>query len=232
MGKRKRDSIQAKGDKRGKYEDISKAFGSKLTVQKTKKRPFVESWFDELMNGDTGKIEPEGVEILCNQLGLAPDSLEILIMSYLMNIQQMGYIDRTEFSKMAHHIKSKSTLKNHLVEQRMGLKFEMDMAKKLHRFAFDFCREKEKKIIDKETAVAMLTCIMQNRWKLVNTFIDYLIKSTYRGINRDQWNNVFEFVRTFGDFENVQDYDPDGAWPVMIDEFVEFVKASRNSMDC
>ena len=62
----------------------------------------------------------------------------------------------------------------------------------------------------------MLTCIMQNRWKLVNTFIEYLTKSTYRGINRDQWNNVFEFVRTFGDFENVQDYDPDGAWPVMI----------------
>merc|ERR1739838_708868 len=93
------------------------------------------------------------------------------------------------------------------------------MAKKLHRFAFDFCREKEKKIIDKETAVAMLTCIMQNRWKLVNTFIEYLTKSTYRGINRDQRNNVFEFVRTFGDFENVQDYDPDGAWPMMIDEF-------------
>ena len=62
MGKQKRDSIQAKGDKRGKYEDISKAFGSKLTVQKTKKRPFVESWFDELMNVHTGKIEPEGVE--------------------------------------------------------------------------------------------------------------------------------------------------------------------------
>ena len=62
MGKRKRDSTQAKTEKRGKYEDISKAFGSKLTVQKTKKRPFVESWFDELMNCQTGKIEPEGVE--------------------------------------------------------------------------------------------------------------------------------------------------------------------------
>ena len=81
----------------------------------------------------------------------------------------------------------------------------------------------------------------------------FLQKSTYRGVNRDQWNNIFEFVRSFGDFDNISDYDPDGgkfskfskfsksfqsvqililAWPVMIDEFVDFVKVSRNSMDC
>ena len=29
-------------------------------------------------------------------------------------------------------------------------------------------------------------------------------------MNRDQWNNVFEFVKAFGDFDDHGAYDPDG----------------------
>ena len=71
-----------------------------------------------------------------NQLGLAPDSLEILIMCYSMDLSQMGFIERHEFLKMSQFIGSRATLKNHLVEHRMGLRFEMELSKKLHRFVF------------------------------------------------------------------------------------------------
>merc|ERR1711892_258107 len=230
MGKRKRESTETKTKKRYKHDDISKLIQKK---PKKKREPeFSTVWFDELMNESSGRIEPDGVEIMCAQLGLAPDSLEILIMCYSMDLSQMGFIERHEFLKMSQFIASRATLKNHLVEHRMGLRFEMELSKKLHRFAFDFCRDDEKKIIDKETAVAMLTCVMKNRWKLLDLFCEYLHKSTYRGINRDQWNNIDEFVRSYGDFENAAEYDPDGAWPVMIDEFVEFIKTRRNGMDC
>jgi len=43
-------------------------------------------------------------------------------------------------------------------------------------------------------------------------------------MNKDQWNNVFEFYKNFQDQDVVTVYDSDGAWPVMIDEFVEFIK--------
>ena len=29
-------------------------------------------------------------------------------------------------------------------------------------------------------------------------------------MNRDQWNNVFEFAKTFGEFRDTAMYDPDG----------------------
>merc|ERR1711892_643667 len=187
MGKRKRESTETKTKKRYKHDDISKLIQKK---PKKKREPeFSTVWFDELMNESSGRIEPGGVEIMCAQLGLAPDSLEILIMCYSMDLSQMGFIERHEFLKMSQFIGSRATLKNNLLEHRMGLRF-----------------------------------VMKNRWKLLDLFCEYLHKSTYRGINRDQWNNIDEFVRSYGDFENAAEYDPDGGWCLLHLIYIKFIK--------
>merc|ERR1711953_59274 len=230
MGKRKRDSeTDVKKPKKTKYGDVQKMLAKKSrrsTTEKAKKISFAEEWFDQLKCENEDRIDPSGVLKLCEEIDLAPDSLEILIMSYLMNLSEMGFIRRSEWSNLESHFKitKKSNLKTCLNDTKIALTFESSLAKQVHRFAFDFCLEKEKKIIDKETSIQMLNCLMTGRWNKLNIFNEYLMASSYRGMNRDQWNNVFEFVKAFGDFDDHGAYDPDGAWPVMIDEFVEFVK--------
>lgn len=232
MGKRKRESeTESKKTKKTKYGDVQKMLSKKArrpTSEKVKSVSFIHEWFDQLAtNGDT--IEPAGVIKLCEEIELAPDSLEILIMSYFMNLSEMGFIQRTEWANLESHfkLKNKSNLKTCLTDYRLKLNFETALAKQIHRFAFDFCREKEKKIIDKETAIQMLNCLMVGRWNRIQHFNEYLIESTYRGMNRDQWNNVFEFAKVFGDFNDVSQYDPDGAWPVMVDDFVDYIKKNK-----
>jgi DCN1-like protein 1/2 len=38
-------------------------------------------------------------------------------------------------------------------------------------------------------------------------------------VTRDTWNQTLEFSRQIG--EDMSGYDPAGAWPYLIDEFVE-----------
>eukprot|EP00064_Thunnus_orientalis_P020816 superscaffoldBa00005945_g20964 len=48
-------------------------------------------------------------------------------------------------------------------------------------------------------------------------------QSKYKGMNKDQWYNVLEFSRTIN--TDLSNYDEDGAWPVLLDEFVEWQKS-------
>ncbi|KAG2456566.1 DCNL5 protein, partial [Polypterus senegalus] len=48
-------------------------------------------------------------------------------------------------------------------------------------------------------------------------------QSKYKVMNKDQWYNVLEFSRTV--HSDLSNYDEDGAWPVLLDEFVEWQKA-------
>jgi len=47
-------------------------------------------------------------------------------------------------------------------------------------------------------------------------------QTSYKSVNLDQWMNILEFSRTIrADFTN---YDENGAWPVLLDEYCEWAK--------
>lgn len=231
MPKRKSDfhDENRKRVRRDTQQDISKLFKKRKSVRKPpEKISPSDEWFSALSLGKD-EIDPSGIERLCHQLELAPDSLEVLVFAWRAGAKRMGYLTKEEWSNAQKHFNcdSPNKLRNDLKTFCRSIHFESQNAKLLHRFGFDFCREENRKILDKDTATVMLHCLMTTRWLLIGKFSDYFKNSTYRGMNRDQWNNVFEFAKTFGEFRDTSLYDPDGAWPVMIDEFVQYIINER-----
>lgn len=81
--------------------------------------------------------------------------------------------------------------------------------------------------MDIETAKAMLQLLLSKTWPLYPEFAQFLEQSKYRVINKDQWCNILEFSRTINN--DLSNYDFDGAWPVLLDEFVEWLKQVRSN---
>ncbi|XP_068980277.1 DCN1-like protein 4 isoform X2 [Bombus flavifrons] len=97
--------------------------------------------------------------------------------------------------------------------------------KGIYRYAYDFARDKDQRSMDMETARVMLQLLLGKHWPLFTQFAQFLDQSKYKVINKDQWCNILEFSRTIN--HDLANYDLDGAWPVMLDEFVEWLKIQR-----
>lgn len=80
--------------------------------------------------------------------------------------------------------------------------------------------------MDIETAKAMLSLLLSKSWPLFSDFAEFLEQpKAPRVINKDQWNNIFEFSRTIN--IDLSNYSIDGAWPVLLDDFVEYLNNKK-----
>ena len=79
-----------------------------------------------------------------------------------------------------------------------------------------------------ETAAAAWQLVLQGRFRLLDRWAAF-VRGQRRGVvTADTWRQVLDFAR--GVHEDLSNYDPSGAWPVLLDEFVEALRrGSRGS---
>nr|CAG4650472.1 EOG090X0DAO [Sida crystallina] len=185
------------------------------------------AWFKEYSSTTSpDTIGPEGIELFCRDLEVEPENIVLLVLAWKMGAKQMGYFTLAEWLHGLTDIQcdSISKLKNKL-EYLRSLLQDSASFKSIYRYAFDFARDKDQRSLDIETAKAMLGLVLGRQWVLLPSFSQFLDQSRYRVLNKDQWCNVLEFSRAVN--PDLKNYDVDGAWPVMLDEFVEWLKSSR-----
>jgi DCN1-like protein 1/2 len=59
-------------------------------------------------------------------------------------------------------------------------------------------------------------------------WIDFMENHWKRPVNKDLWEQAEEFVQNTKDDETLGFWNPVGAWPSAIDEFVEYVRNKRS----
>ncbi|KAE8699679.1 putative starch synthase [Hibiscus syriacus] len=86
-------------------------------------------------------------------------------------------------------------------------------------FVFFMCRENGQKNITVRRAVAAWRLVLAGRFRLLDKWCKYVEENQHHNISEDTWQQVLAFSRCV--HENLEGYDPEGAWPVLIDDFVE-----------
>jgi len=178
--------------------------------------------FEKYKDGDNQQIGPEGVEALCRDIGVEPENVAVLVLAWHLNAQSMGYFRKEEF------INGLQTLGVDTIDKLKGnlntFKNELDdpsKFKEIYRYAFGFAKEKEQKILDLATADGMLDLLMGGRFPHTEKLRQFLKEQTsYKSVNLDQWMNILEFSRTIK--ADLSNYDENGAWPVLLDEYCEW----------
>lgn len=185
------------------------------------------TWFREYTTpDDSDTLGPEGMEKFCEDIGVEPENVVMLVLAYKMNARQMGFFTLSEWLKGLSDLQCDSISK---IQQKLEyLRNQLNdphTFKGIYRYAYDFARDKDQRSMDMETARVMLQLLLGKHWPLFTQFAQFLDQSKYKVINKDQWCNILEFSRTIN--HDLANYDLDGAWPVMLDEFVEWLKIQR-----
>ncbi|KAL2533998.1 protein of unknown function (DUF298) [Abeliophyllum distichum] len=179
-------------------------------------------------NSDT--IEPEGIESLCSDLEVDHTDVRILMLAWKMQAKKQGYFTREEWRRglKAMKVDTISKIKKALPELEKEVRRPSNLVD-FYSYAFRYCLTEEKqKSIDIESICILLDLVLGLDFRpQVDALVLYLkMQNDYKVINLDQWMGFYRFCNeiSFPDFSN---YDPELAWPLVLDNFVDWMRAKE-----
>ncbi|KAG2444397.1 hypothetical protein HXX76_001150 [Chlamydomonas incerta] len=183
-------------------------------------------------------IGVDGVQKFCEDLGVEPSDIVMLVISYHMGAAVMCEYSQGEFvtGLMKLGAETLGRLRSKLPELRSSLA-KADTFRAVYSFAYDFSREKGQKCVQLDSAVGMWRLLLEsphagpNAWPLVDDWVAFLeARHNNRAIAKDTWLQLLDFIRSVKpDFSN---FDENSAWPYLLDEFVEHMREKRAAGAC
>ncbi|EHK46699.1 uncharacterized protein TrAtP1_005328 [Trichoderma atroviride] len=198
----------------------------------------LDALFDSLRddeNDEKDKLELEStMGYLSEKLNVSLENAELFVVLELVQAPSVGEITRTGFIdgwKASGAGASHQEHASHVRKLISDLSSDSALFKKVYRYAFVAGREKDQKSLALENALiywSMLFSAPGMAWKGKHDWLElwkaFLGEKWTRSVNRDMWNMILEFaLKTIKD-ESLSFWSEDGAWPSVIDDFVEWCK--------
>lgn len=165
----------------------------------------------------------DGISLLCNDLQVDPQDIVMLVLSWHMKAATMCEFSRQEFigGLQSLGVDTIEKLRDKIPSMRAELKDEQKF-QEIYNFAFAWAKEKGQKSLALDTAIGMWQLLFaEKQWPLVDHWCEFLQVRHNKAISRDTWSQLLEFAKTID--PQLSNYDSEGAWPYLIDEFVEYL---------
>jgi len=183
----------------------------------------------DLMEGD--KLQKFFEDIKVDPQGVGP-----LLVAWKLQANAPAQFSRQEFVKGFKSIGADTTDKiQKKVTEMVASLSDRSTFRDFYRWLFNFARDSaDAKALDMETATDLWNTVFSGRWDLLEAWTQFMHqeaekakskKGGIKAISRDIWEQVFEFSRDVK--PDLSNFELDGAWPGVIDEFAAFVKAKK-----
>ncbi|KAL4553960.1 hypothetical protein LXL04_039337 [Taraxacum kok-saghyz] len=216
LGRGHRDKVQ-------QFMTITGA-SEKVALQALKASDWhLDGAFDVFYNPYADMIMADGISNLCNDLQVDPQDIVMLVVSWHMKAATMCEFSKQEFvgGLQSLGIDSLEKFRERIPFMRSELKDDQKF-KEIYIFAFGWAKEKGQKSLALDTAIGMWQLLFEEKeWPLVDHWCQFLQARHNKAISRDTWSQLLEFARSVD--PTLANYDAAGAWPYLIDEFVEYL---------
>jgi len=176
---------------------------------------------------DQDKIDGDGIQKFFEDIKIDIMDASTLAFAFLCQAKAMGEFTKDEFVRGLTAVKG-DTVKDVQANWKNNVTALLNnetQLKEIYLFTFSFAKEEGARNINFEVAKSLWEILLKDRFAFLQkwmTYLDALPEKKKSDIPKDTWNMLIEFhLQTKGDLTK---YVDDGAWPVMIDEFVEYLK--------
>lgn len=191
-------------------------------------------------DSDGESIGIEGTLQYLTDLGIEPEDIRSLVLSYFLQSDSMGIIGKDQFLNnwdkvRVFNIKDMVTYIDELTQQ-MHL---IDKFNDLYAYTFNFLLESpNQKLINGDIVVDYWKLlfsllppeISQNHelFERINQLYDFILEHDKK-ISKDTYLMIWEFIKevVIPDPKNLSAYDEMSSWPVLIDEFIEHLQEKK-----
>jgi len=172
--------------------------------------------------GGKSFIGPEGVQKLCDDLGLEPEDIKMLAFAWKLDAKVPCEFSRTEWDTglLAFGADSIDSLRKKLDGVMEELEDPVNF-KEFYMYAYDYNRPSDSKSLPLEIAKMLWGLILRGKFEHLDLWLEFL-ETCSHSIPRDTYALLFEFSSSIN--KTMDNFDPDGAWPILIDSFVEWAQ--------
>jgi DCN1-like protein 1/2 len=187
--------------------------------------------YKQIGDGDRSnakEVNGDGIMQFASDIGVDPEDVQLFILFYKLNCSQQYEIKENEwitgFATLGMETFQK--MKQRIPKLKDEIKDEQEFTD-FYLFCFNYMKQsKEQRSLNVESAVSVWKLIMQDRYRFLNEWCDFIENKYKKAITQDTWKSFLEFTRDQS-FQNFKTFDLDSAaYPTAIDEFVESMRNS------
>jgi len=186
---------------------------------------------------DTDIVSVNGVMKYLTDLGVNLENVQMLVPLEIVQAPSVSELSKEGFVegwKLAG-AETISKQKAYVAGQTKQLATDMALFKKVYRYTFILAKEKGQKAIAIETAFVFWDLLFTSPGKpwvtestdFLSLWKEFLSANWTKTVNKDMWNQTYEFFLKSVQDETLGFWSEDGAWPGVIDEFVAYAKEKR-----
>jgi DCN1-like protein 4/5 len=176
------------------------------------------------LSEQSNEIGPQGLVHLAGKLGIDPEDIVIYILAWKLNCQKPLTITKAEWTAgmAAMRITSLSKLQSQIPTLRREIA-DPKSFKAFYTYIFTWCVERQGgKFLPAETACYVWKIVFGGRsFPHLSEWLNF-VGGQSKNITRDSWNMTLDFSST-----NVENYDENGSWPTLMDDFVQWWKTQK-----